>query len=102
MKKQDGRSAESQSTEKASQKSGAKKRLPFGGGRKKKAPAPQKAPDDLENSEDFGELAEQDGKSVYGEQYEAGGDAGGFFGNFFYINDGFITRFEDNEILQLI
>lgn len=34
--------------------------------------------------------------------YESGGDQQSPFGNFFYINDGFITRFEDDDILAYI
>ena len=34
--------------------------------------------------------------------YENGGDQPGPFGNFFYVNDGFISRFEDDVILKYI
>lgn len=49
-------------------------------------------------------LAEQE-EYVQADQldtYENGGEQQNPFGNFFYINDGFITRFEDDDILAYI
>ena len=34
--------------------------------------------------------------------YESGGEQQNPFGNFFYVNDGFINRFEDDDILAYI
>lgn len=76
---------------------------PFGGkgGRKGKAEIERAELASRKSSEI---LAEQE-EYVQADQldtYENGGEQQNPFGNFFYINDGFITRFEDDDILAYI
>ena len=69
------------------------KKRPFGGkaGRRKKDARPQPPPQ-----------AEPDDAQPAAETYEEGGQGGNPFSDFFYVNDGFIARFEDDDILRHI
>ena len=73
------------------------KKKPFGGkgGRRKKEPEQIQQP--AEEQQDL------DQSCFDAETYENGTEStGGLFNDFFYVNDGFIARFEDDDILKHI